>query len=233
MDWTAPVDIYCERIAVGFWAEPLNALSNLAFIAAAIWAAISARRTQEQNPLVWVLIALAAAIGVGSFLFHTFANRWSELADVLPIWTFVALYVLVAVSRLGGVRPGRVAIGAVAVVGAVALYTAIGEGNAPVETTPAAPDPFNGSLQYLPAVAAFVLFIVITQLRRSPLRHLTLAAGLTFLVSLTFRTMDRDICTSLPIGTHFLWHLLNGLMIGLVLQILIRAGAGQAGSAAR
>lgn len=32
MDWTAPVDICCERLDASFWAEPLNAVSNLAFM---------------------------------------------------------------------------------------------------------------------------------------------------------------------------------------------------------
>lgn len=35
MDLTIPIDAYCERIGTGFWAEPLNALSNVAFFAAA------------------------------------------------------------------------------------------------------------------------------------------------------------------------------------------------------
>jgi hypothetical protein len=36
---TASVDIYCERIDPGFWAEPVNALTNLAFLLAAafVW----------------------------------------------------------------------------------------------------------------------------------------------------------------------------------------------------
>lgn len=102
-----PVDIYCERTSPAFWAEPANAITNLAFIAAAIWAYATARRRSEPNPLVWTLIALAAAIGVGSFLFHTVATVWAGLADMLPIWVFVALYSGVAASRLGGVRPGR------------------------------------------------------------------------------------------------------------------------------
>lgn len=223
MNWTAPVDIYCERLTPGLWAEPVNALTNAAFILAAIWAAVTARQRGEDSALVWVLIALAAAIGVGSFLFHTFANRWSELADVIPIWTFVALYVLAALHRLGGVRPGRLAMIGLGAAGLVALLMAFGEGDAPTQTAPVAPDPFNGSLQYLPAVAAFVVFIIVTQSRSSPLRHWVLAAGATFALSLAFRTVDRDICATLPLGTHFLWHLLNGLMIGLVLQILIRA----------
>ena len=225
MDWTAPVDIYCERLGPGLWAEPLNAVTNLSFILAALWGGLEARRRAEPNPLVWLLILLAGAIGIGSFLFHTFANRWSELSDVLPIWSFVALYVLVGLNRLGGIRPSRILIGLIALAGLVALWTAMGEGPAPTPepTAPPAPDPFNGSLQYLPAVIAFAVFAVLTQLRRHPLRHWVLGAGVAFLVSLTARTLDRDLCTSLPVGTHFLWHLLNGLVIGLVLQILIRS----------
>ena len=32
--WTRQIDIYCERLGPGFWAEPVNALSNGAFLVA-------------------------------------------------------------------------------------------------------------------------------------------------------------------------------------------------------
>jgi hypothetical protein len=35
MDWNAFVDNYCERTGAGFWAEPLNAISNASFLVAA------------------------------------------------------------------------------------------------------------------------------------------------------------------------------------------------------
>lgn len=31
-DWFQPIDIYCERIEPTFWAEPINALTNLAIL---------------------------------------------------------------------------------------------------------------------------------------------------------------------------------------------------------
>ena len=37
MDWLAPVDAYCERIAPGLLGEPLNALSNISFFLAAFF----------------------------------------------------------------------------------------------------------------------------------------------------------------------------------------------------
>lgn len=32
------IDLYCERTAVGFWNEPINALSNIAFVVVAVLA---------------------------------------------------------------------------------------------------------------------------------------------------------------------------------------------------
>ncbi|MEW8428994.1 MAG: hypothetical protein G8D61_04715, partial [gamma proteobacterium symbiont of Ctena orbiculata] len=73
---------YCERIDDSFWAEPLNAATNLVFLFAAA-AQIRALR-QSAEPIrrlwdLWALTGLLAAIGIGSFLWHTFATAWAEL----------------------------------------------------------------------------------------------------------------------------------------------------------
>lgn len=217
---TTPVDIYCERTSPAFWAEPWNAVTNLSFILAGLWGWREARARGEANPLVWLLIALAFAIGVGSFLFHSYAQVWAGLADTIPIWTFVALYCFVAATRLGGIRPGRVLAGALVLAAALALLVANAGGEA---DRPRGPAPLNGSLQYAPAVAAFAIFTAIAYLRRHPLRRWVAAAGLVFLLSLTARTFDFVACEAFPRGLHWIWHLLNGLVIALVLQILIRA----------
>jgi Ceramidase len=219
MDWQQAVDIYCERTSPAFWAEPLNAASNVAFPMAALWAAITARKRGITDPVIWLLIALAASIGLGSFLFHTFANRWSEYADTIPIWSFVALFVFVAVHRIGGVKPGRLLAMALAVAAVVTIaFLATGEGT-PAHT---APEPLNGSGQYAPAMLALFAFAAISQWRGHPMRHWIAAAALVFLLSLTFRTYDIALCQQLPIGTHFIWHLLNATMIGILLQVLVR-----------
>jgi hypothetical protein len=36
--WSTPLDLYCERTDLSFWAEPVNALSNAAFLIAAAFA---------------------------------------------------------------------------------------------------------------------------------------------------------------------------------------------------
>lgn len=235
MDWLAPIDIYCERVSAAFWAEPLNALSNLAFIAAALWAGALARREGVRSADTRALIVLAALVGVGSFLFHTVANGWSSLADVIPIWTFVALFVLSAMSRVGGIRPGRVAVIAVAVVAVlVVVVLAAGEG-ADTDNVVAAVEGhslLNGSQQYFPAVIALIVFSVVAGRRRSPMAPWVQAATVVFISSLTLRTLDMHLCAIWPHGTHFLWHLLNGLMIGILLDGYIRLQARAHGAPA-
>ncbi len=225
MDWLTPVDIYCERTSAAFWAEPANALTNLSFVLAALWAAQVARRNGERDPLIWALIALAALIGVGSFLFHTFALRWSELSDTLPIWGFVTLFIYVAIGRLGGrTPPWPVALLLFAAFVGLAWLTT-GEGAPASVAVPPdpLPDPLNGSGQYFPAIVALGVFGVLTWRRNHPMRDWIAGAAAVFALSLVFRTFDRDICASFPLGTHFLWHLFNGLMIALLLQSVLRS----------
>ena len=87
------IDIYCERVGPGLWAEPVNALTNLAFILAALASWRLARQHGRLRVDIVLLIALVAAIGIGSSLFHTFANRWSAAADVIPILLFQMLFI--------------------------------------------------------------------------------------------------------------------------------------------
>jgi hypothetical protein len=61
--------------------------------------------------------------------------------------------------------------------------------------------------------------------RAHPASPYILAASIVLLVSVFFRTTDILICPALPIGTHFLWHLLNGLVLALYLEAAIRSGA--------
>ncbi len=228
MDWSQAVDIYCERTSAAFWAEPLNAISNASFLAGALWGAVTARQRQITSPVVWLLIGMAGLIGIGSFLFHTFANVWSGLADVIPIWSFVALFVFVAMHRIGGVQPRRVvfiALGIAAVL--IIVFLAMDNGAAPAPSGPisSAPDPLNGSGQYAPAVLALLAFAIVAWRRRHPMAIWITAAAAVFLLSLAFRTIDMRVCASFPAGTHFMWHALNGLMIGLLLQVLTRSPA--------
>ena len=224
MDWFGFVDIYCERTAPGFWNEPLNALSNLSFIAAAVWAWVEMDRRRLENLALRAAIALAFSIGVGSFLFHTFAQQWSALADVIPIWTFVAYFVLLAIRHFGDVQPGRVPMIAPATIAAVAVgfWVTSGRHVRTHNLSDAGPGPLNGSEQYAPALVALYVFVGVAWWRKLDVRGWIAAAAVAFTLSLGFRTVDQMVCAALPFGTHFLWHLLNGAMIAILLQAMLR-----------
>jgi hypothetical protein len=59
--------------------------------------------------------------------------------------------------------------------------------------------------------------------RRAPevARGLAVGAGV-LVVSLAFRTLDGPLCGLVPVGTHFLWHVLNGVMLGWMILVYVR-----------
>ena len=210
MDWTRQIDGYCERLDPGYWAEPINAVTNAAFVLVALimWRRLGA----APLPLARLLVAILAMIGVGSFLFHTHAQVWSALADVLPIMAFVLVYIYAANRAFW--RKGRLAsVFGVAV--AVALSVAL----IPV----LAVIPVLGvSASYLPLpllIAGYGLALR----SRAPdtARGLLIGAGLLVL-SLTFRSLDQAVCALVPFGTHFGWHLLNAVMLGWSIEVYRR-----------
>ena len=77
------VDIYCERLGPEFWAEPANALTNAFFLVVAWLTWRRAKALDTVSPAVWALVVLLCAIGIGSFLFHTFAIAINDSKVIL------------------------------------------------------------------------------------------------------------------------------------------------------
>jgi hypothetical protein len=213
--WLTPIDSYCERLGPGFWAEPLNAVTNAAFIAAALYALVLWRRAGARDwPALW-LIAVTFVVGTGSFLFHTFANRWSLLADVLPIAVFIYSYFLLAMRRY-------LSLGLVAAIAVTVLFAAFNMsfdrlwlGILPGMT-------LNGSVGYVPAaLALFAVGIVCGVSGMRDAGRALLTAACVFALSLLFRSIDDTVCARMPAGTHFLWHVLNALVLGLLMKAAI------------
>jgi hypothetical protein len=55
-----------------------------------------------------------------------------------------------------------------------------------------------------------------------------LAATAVFLLSFSARTLDMQICSVFPLGTHFLWHLLNATLLYLLVRAAIIADPAMA-----
>ncbi|WP_121064406.1 ceramidase domain-containing protein [Chachezhania antarctica] len=224
MNWTQSIDGYCERLDPGFWAEPVNALTNAAFLLAAfiMWRRVRGRGMPLAMGMVWVL----TAIGIGSFLFHTFAQPWAGLADTAPILFFILLYIYAANRHFWGLGVWWALAATVAFLPFAALTVPI------FQMIPG----IGSSAGYMPVPLLIAAYAVGLR-HRAPAtaRGLAIGAGLLVL-SLTFRTVDEPVCDTVPLGTHFLWHLLNGLLLGWMIEVYrrhllhLRAPGGLAGS---
>lgn len=202
------VDLYCERVEPGLLSEPANALSNIAIVVAAWFAWQYARQRNEQTAGILLLVALIVAFGLGSGLFHTFANVTTRVLDAVPIAAFVAAYLWIYVHRvLGGARVISTVCVMVFVVAAIFARQF--------------PELLNGSIIYAPALLLAVAGGLVHSVRCRYERFSLLGAAGVFVLALVFRTMDNPVCESFPLGTHFLWHLLNAAAIYLAMRALI------------
>ncbi|MEM8793042.1 MAG: hypothetical protein AAGE80_15590 [Pseudomonadota bacterium] len=276
MDWTKQIDAYCERMSAEFWAEPVNALTNIAFIIAGIFCLIYARVMQKRDGAVTYLGALICVIGVGSFLFHTFATRWAALADTGPIMLFILSFFTVAMNRfldLSWAKALILTVGFLAALIAGAMMTRGGGleiivpgSEATTQTTvfwvamaitfgtvmiaggsfitaavitfgfPAAAlvsgfliglvtgPLITGWQSYFPAMLALIGVGIYLYTAGHEAWPWLIGAAAIFAVSLTFRTMDQPVCGVFPLGTHFLWHVLNALVLGTLIMGVIEEG---------
>ena len=210
MDWSTPIDLYCERTDAAFWSEPANAVSNVAFLIAAAAAFVRWRRGDREDWPALALIGVVTAVGIGSFTFHTVATRGAVLADVIPIAVFIYGYLLLALRRFLGLP--WIAAGAI-----VVAYAAAAQGLSVL----APPRFLNGSVGYLPALAALIVVAAVAK-KKDVRRGLALAA-LLFAISLALRTADIALCPGFPLGTHFVWHILNAVVLYILLRTAIAA----------
>lgn len=215
MDWTRAVDGYCERLGPEFWSEPLNAVTNAAFVLAAV---ILWRRSFGMGRVLCIILGI---IGVGSFLFHTFAQPWAGVADVVPILIFVLVYIYAANRDFWGLSVWPA-------LGLTALFLPFAAVTAPLfGLIPG----LGGTAGYAPVPLLIAIYAVLLR-RRAPQTARGLAIGVAILlVSMAARILDDPLCALLPIGTHFVWHLFNAVMLGWMIAVWTRhvLAARQAG----
>lgn len=199
INWTQPIDIYCERMDVSFWAEPINALTNTAFFVTAflIWRFQSKPANQFA-----VLIAL---IGLGSFAFHTWANRLTAVMDVAAIGFYLIAFAY-CIPRQWNWH-SRLMSGAsiLFLFGCITLSSLI-------VNNLKADFPWLPSGLYLGAWLALTAYAGITQKENPSAARWFWIAVVIFPSSLLFRQLDNVWCDATG-GTHWLWHILNAVVL--------------------
>jgi hypothetical protein len=205
--WLTAVNIYCERTDTSFWSEPINALTNLAFLIAAglLW---SRAQGQAEVRLLAILIGL---IGLGSFLFRTFGNRLTGLLDMFFIAAFIVAFAYL-VPRVSWQQTRWRALGTMVLALSFMAGTTALVGN------------WRATLDWLPPgiyLGAWLMLLIYAPLTRrlgpaakvgpSASRFIWCAASL-FAVSMGARQLDMPLCLSTG-GLHWLWHLCNACVL--------------------
>ena len=96
------VFLYCERgTNPALLAEPINALSNVAFLLAGLVGLqlVLWRPPEDRNADLFLLPVLVLFIGLGSLSFHLYADQGTSLADVVPITVFMLVYLGFALTK--------------------------------------------------------------------------------------------------------------------------------------
>ena len=207
MDLTLQFDAYCERVGFAFWAEPVNAITNLGFVLAALWAVSHCASRGAR-----VLAAILGAIGVGSFLFHTFATGWASLADTIPIGLFILVYLWLVNRDLLRLRPVPATLLTAGFIPFAAL-TVWGLGQVPF---------LRISAPYWTVPILLVIYGALHARYRPEVTRGFLAGAALLSVSIVLRSLDDRLCGAFPLGTHFAWHLLNAVMLGFMIAVYDR-----------
>lgn len=214
------VDYYCERTSQALDAEPLNAVSNIAFLVGAVaaWQLQSRHMNSVQNVPIRLLTVLMVVVGTGSLVFHTAGTKWAEWADIVPILIFMAIglsTILHAFFNWGYL----LRIPAVVLFFTATCWLAL-------ESTMEGllrvlPRPLAEGAMYFPTLILLLVVAAFLMSRSGNAARMFLIAACLFVVSFTMRSIDHPICNLLPIGTHYFWHIFNASVLYLIIRAII------------
>ena len=231
MNWNNSVWLYCERgTSTALGAEPVNAASNIMYLFAALAALWIYRRLPfaQKSADHALLIALTLLVGAGSASFHLFATQWSELAHMVPLLMFMMVYLAIALNRFLDMPPGwtMLIVGVFVVLSLAALTmtcSSIDQALQPAWSVAngakgGATSCLNGSMGYVPWLLALFTLAIWLFKRRHLAASSVMLSALLFLASVVAHGVDHLYCGKLEIeghviGSHFIWHVLNGLIL--------------------
>jgi len=186
-------DLYKERgESSALFAEPTNVLSNVAFFAAALMVFPFCKGWASG-----VLTAGCILVGLGSSLYHSRPNRFTQLWDVTAIVAWVLFYLYCWGYYMMGFTP-LISVGAVLGFILLSLLFLRKYGSL-----------LNGSADYIPVIV-LLLGCGVAVWYKLGHPHLVIA-GIIAAISLVFRVIDNEV--KLHSGTHFMWHIMNGFLM--------------------
>ena len=200
--------IYCESGIGIFSTQPINTISNIALLIAAYFAYRLVMIKEVKDRTVKILPFVIAITGIGSMLWHGMPHSLTNFADTLPLSTFVLISLFLFLEKLLEKR---------VLVWKIFLAFILVETPFMFHLLPS----INGFLPYS-IVLIFGAFLVYGLIKKSKALTPDLVIIISlFATALIFRTLDLIICPIFSVGTHFIWHILNALVLYLVVRVLV------------
>lgn len=197
--------LYAETNMHSFIAEPFNAISSLAYLIPAIFWMLRVKSSMKDFPFLVSCLPFLVAGGIGSTLYHAFrTSPYLLMMDVLPIaivTLMVSIYFWIKVLN----KWWQVFFILVPFMfSRFFIFRFISSGEIPelqVDRQTAINISYfiSGVMIFLPAM---ILIFRKKFLHSFPL----VASCLLFILGLTFRETDSWQIASMPMGTHWLWH---------------------------
>ncbi len=205
--------IYCEQAAFSDVFEPLNGITNFAFIIAGIVLFFRFKKQAISSLPAKILAALLIAVGIGSLAWHTYRNDFTFWIDTIPIYLFVVYYLWVYVSHSVHKLPLRILFFLGFFIYTPVLIYLFQD----LQSTKVFG---NGSLEYIVALSYFVVLQMYNKAHKKELVKPSLVVVFLFMVSLVFRQLDLVSCDLVGFGTHFMWHIFNAIVLYSFVHIL-------------
>ena len=201
---------YCES-ATNFWLhEPLNAITNLAFIIGAYYLFKLIKKEKLSMPLGLILLSLMIILGLGSLAWHSYRSLPTLLLDEIPIYIFIIFAGYYLTQTL--TRSHKITLMILASISAA--YYLIFAYIPGINIS-------NGVLKYIFALLIFLVLSTFIVKKFGSGYNFILSFSI-FAVAIIFRIIDLFVCSNFPIGTHFVWHILVAMVMYLVSITILR-----------
>lgn len=199
---------YCESGIGLFSTQPINTISNIGLFLAAYFGYQYIKTHYVKNSTIRILPIILVITGVGSILWHGAPNILTGFADTLPLSIFVLVSFFFLLDKI---LPNKHLTWSVLSV-FIFLEVPFIFGVFPS---------LNGFLPYLIAlIVGLFIFFGLAKKYKTLFPQLTGIAAL-FIVAFFFRTIDHTICSMIPMGTHFIWHIVNALIFYLLIRSFV------------
>lgn len=206
-----PLPTYCERgSSMDFFAEPLNAISNIAFILVGFGIYNLLRKNRIQRVEYKAVLVLVILVGFGSFLWHATGTSYALILDVIPSALSFALITYIFLSKLIGNKLLALLL--------VLLLLPLRFFISSFATT----DNISSLIRNLINATVFLVMIVLAFKKYGRIAFEGLGVLTVYILAITMRIIDGQVCSTFYVGTHFLWHILNALAVYLAVRFLIK-----------